>query len=229
MTEWYTPPHVTQRTGSKCQFSNCWCAVGAWLHRGATGGTASVTPEEFRVAAGGGSGRPNATTGCNSGFEIDMIKGLDKLGVRGVLLKVTPAIALKLLTTDRRAIFGIAVDYDAWPAEKDCMNGVAGPDVNHMVGFIGGKPLKMVMNPLCTDYQAVSALAVLKAAEKFSKQAGRTTVWITRVARPIPVGLPEAEAQIADLISQVNDRDDAIKQALDLINQAEAALEPYKE
>jgi hypothetical protein len=229
MTEWYIPDHVTQRTGTKCQFSNCWCAVGAWLHRAATGGTAHVSPEEFRIAAGGGSGRPNAVTGCNSGFETDMVKGLDKLGVKATLIKVSPAIALKLLTTDRRAVFGIAVDYDAWPANKDCMNGVAGPDVNHMVGFIGGKPLKMVMNPLCQDYQAVPALAVLKAAEKFSTQAGRSGVWMTRVVRPIPVGLPEQEAIIADLISQVNDRDVAIAEALDLVAQTEAVLAPFKE
>ncbi len=229
MSDWYVPDHVTQRTGTKCQFSNCWCAVGAWLHRAATGGTAIVSPEEFRTVSGGGSGRPNAVTGCNSGFEIDMVKGLDKLGVKANILKVTPQIALKLLTTERRAVFGIAVDYDAWPVEKDCMNGVSGPDVNHMVGFIGGKPLKQVMNPLCQDYQSVPALAVLKAAEKFSKQAGRSSIWITRVVRPIPTGLTADKARIAELENEVEERDTAITQALDLIVQAEGILSPYKE
>ena len=33
----YLPPPVTQRTGSRCQFSPCWAAVGPWLAAAATG------------------------------------------------------------------------------------------------------------------------------------------------------------------------------------------------
>jgi hypothetical protein len=225
-TAFYVPKHVTQRTGSTCQFSNCWAAVGAWLHGAATAGLAAITPEAFRIQAGGGSGRPNPTTGCHSGFETDMVEGLAHLGVHARILKVGFEQAKAILSQERRAIFGIAVDYDAWPKGADCMNGVAGPDVNHMVGIIGGRPIT-VMNPLCLDYQAVGLLAVLRAAQKYSTQSGRDGIWLTRVLRPVPVTAPPDEARIAELEAQVADRDDAIAEASDLLARARQGLEPF--
>lgn len=225
MGDWYTPPHFTQRTGTKCQFSNCWATVGAWLHNAATGGTAKLTPEEFRAQAGGGSGR-ETIPGCNAGNETDMIKGLDKLGVKANLLKVTASQARDILSQERRAVFGIAVDYDAWPADKDCMNGTAGPDVNHMVGIIGGPTLK-VMNPLCSDYQTVKIADVLAAANKLAVQTGRDAIYLARVVRPIPATVTDDKKRIAELEAQVADRDDAIAEALKLNEQITTLLVPF--
>lgn len=224
---WYLPPHVTQRTGSKCQFSNCWCALGSWLHRAATGGLASVTPEEFRIVAGGGSGRKNPLTGCISGTEQDIVKGLTKLGVKAEIVKLPPQAALARMSTERRAVWGIATDYDAWPEAKDCMNGVAGPDVNHAVGFIGGTPTN-VMNPLCGDYQQLKPARVLAAAQKYATNNGRSTIWMIRVARPLPVGLPADQARIDELETQLQEAEDLITTAATQAEQLFKNLSGYQ-
>lgn len=224
---WYVPPHITQRTGSKCQFSLCWATIGAWLHRAATGGTASLTPEEFAKAAGGGTGGKNQTTGCDKGLERDLLRGLDNLGVRSKILKVSRARALEILSVERRNIFAVSVDYDAWPKAKDCMNGTAGPDVNHMVGIIGGaKP--QIENPLCTDYQEVSLPAVLAAAGKYASNNGRQSIWLVRVARPIPASLPADQKRIAELEGQLANAFDAMAEIASLNSEADDILAQFR-
>lgn len=225
MTEWYIPPHITQRTGDRCQFSNCWAATGAWMHRAATGGTAKVSPEDFKKAAGGGSGNPNPVTRCGTGNESDLVRGLGRLGVRGALLRVSWAQARDILSAPRRAVYGIAVDYDAWPAAKDCMNGTAGPDVNHMVGIITGET-PMVMNPLCTDYQDVDVEVIVNAAQKLSRQNGREGIYLTRVLRPVPENTEECERKVADLEAVVDEQREILAQVLTLANEIRSLTLP---
>lgn len=216
----HIPDHVTQRDGSPCQLANCWAAVGAWLHNGATGGTAKVTPTEFRRQAGGGSGKANKP-GCPSGFEGDILAGLDALGVKATLIKLSRADARALLTTPSRALYGISTDYDAVPDLKDCAIGDF--DGNHAVGWIPGtsSPQKPLMNPLCPDYTSLSLNVVLDAAQKFSRDHGRgDQVWLTRVRRPQPARQPQ-DPQHAALVESLREdvarRDEWIARARALI------------
>lgn len=202
--QFYLPPHVTQRTGSACQFSNCWCAVGAWQARGASGGTVKVSPEEFRVKAGGGSGRPNPETGCRTGFETDIVRGLGSLGLSVSRLDIAFSDLRARVETPRRALFAIAVDYSEWPEPLDCMRGVAGPDVNHMVGIVPGlKNGKVtVMNPLCEEYQEIALPALATAAIRFAREHGRDFLRLVRVARPVPADMDGVRRQNAELKEQ---------------------------
>lgn len=215
------PRHVTQRTGSACQFSLCWAAVGAWLADAASGGTVVLTPEEFAKKAGGGSGRPNATTGCKTGFERDLQKGLTNLGLDADLFTIPYADFADRMTPERRAVFAVAVDYELWPPDKDCMNGTAGPDVDHMVGIIPGreKVQVRVMNPLCTDYQDVSLAAISTAARKFGRDRGREGVVVVRVMRPKVTSLPADKARIAELEDIVEAQADYIAASRTLFQQ----------
>lgn len=218
--ERYIPKAVTQRDGSPCQWANCWAAVGAWLHDGATGGTAKVTPTEFRDHAGGGSGRANKP-GCPSGFETDIVAGLHALGVKASIIKVSPADARRLLNTPSRALYGIATDFDRWPDAKDCAIGDF--DGNHAIGYVPGLPApgKPVMNPLCVGYQNVVLNTVMASAGKFAKDHGRgAEVWMVRVRRPAPPRPQQDPAQTA-LIEQLREdiatRDEWIARARALI------------
>lgn len=201
MTDLYLPPHVTQRTGSPCQFSNCWAAVGAWQARGASGGTVKVTPEEFRQRAGGGSGRPNPATGCKTGFETDLVKGLGVLGLNVSRLDLAFSDLRARVEDPRRALFAVAVDYSEWPQALDCMRGEAGPDVNHMVGIVPGMKANKVtvMNPLCADYQEIALPALATAAIRFAREHGRDYIRLVRVLRPIPADLDGLRRENADL------------------------------
>jgi hypothetical protein len=221
----YVPDHVTQRTGSPCQFSLCWGAVGAWLAGGATGGTVKLTPEEFARRAGGGSGAPNPATGCKTGFESDLMRGLNILGIDNDDITIPFPVLRQRLKNPRRAIFGVAVDYELWPVDKDCMNGTA-DDVNHMVGLIPGIDPKgriRVMNPLCTDYQLVHIEDVQRAAAAFSRKRRRKGILVIRVDRPKEQGLPADKERIADLEELVEAQADwiagarmALQEALDV-------------
>lgn len=195
------------------------------MHRAATGGTAKVSPEEFKKAAGGGSGNPNPVTRCGTGNESDLIRGLGRLGVRASLLRVSWAQARDILSSSRRAVYGIAVDYDAWPPAKDCMNGTAGPDVNHMVGVIGGET-PMVMNPLCDDYQDVDVHAIVEAANKLSRQNSREGIYLTRVLRPVPASIEDCERKVADLEAVVDEQRDILAQVLTLANEIRSLTLP---
>lgn len=216
----FVPAHVTQRDGSPCQWSNCWAAVGAWLHNGATGGAASVTPSEFRRQAGGGSGS-GGSPGCRSGFEGDIVAGLDALGVKASIVKVTVPDARRLLTTPSRALYGLATDYDAVPALRDCQAGDF--DGNHAVGWVPGvsSPQKPLMNPLCRDYSGLSLNVLLDAAVLFGKAHGRgSQVWLVRVRRPEPAAPspdPTQQALVDALRQQVADRDEWIARARALV------------
>lgn len=210
------PPFVTQRTGSACQFSLCWAAIGAWLAGAATGGTVSLSPEDFARKAGGGSGRPNATTGCRTGFERDLQKGLANLGIDSSLLTVPYRDFAERMKVERRAVFAVAVDYELWPPEQDCMNGVVGPDVDHMVGIIpgiGDHAAVQVENPLCDGYQRVSLAALGTAARRFGRARGRNGVMLVRVQRPKATSLTADRARIADLEDLVERQADYIAAA----------------
>jgi hypothetical protein len=216
MPDLFLPEAVTQRDGSPCQWANCWAAVGAWLHNGATGGTALVTPTEFRKMAGGGSGRANKP-GCPSGFEQDIVDGLDALGVKSTIVKVGQADARRLLSTPSRALYGIATDFDRWPADKDCSAGDF--DGNHAIGYVPGLglPSKAVMNPLCPDYQNVSLTVVLNSAVKFARDHARGgEVWLVRVRRPKPQVSPDKD-RIESLTEAIAQRDEWIARARALI------------
>jgi hypothetical protein len=215
----YRPAHVTQRTGSRCQFSLCWAAVGSWLASAASGGATTVTPEDFARKAGGGSGKPNATTGCKTGFEVDLQKGLSNLGLDSDILTIPYASFLERMAPERRHVFAVAVDYSLWPPEQDCMNGTAGPDVDHMVGIIPGKDTRgrvEAMNPLCGDYQKVSLAAISTAARKFGRERSREGIVVVRVARPKVGGLPADKARIADLEDLVQRQADYIEATITL-------------
>lgn len=204
------PEFVTQRTGSPCQFSLCWAAIGAWLARAASGNTVKVTPEEFARKAGGGSGRPNATTGCKTGFETDLRKGLSNLGIDSDLFTIPYRDFADRMKVERRAVFAVAVDYELWPPEQDCMNGTAGPDVDHMVGIIPGVGEKggvQVENPLCADYQRVNLMAISTAARKFGRDRGRPGVIVVRVQRPKVFGSGDKVriAELEDLVERQSD------------------------
>lgn len=217
------PEHVTQRTGSPCQFSLCWGAIGAWLAGAATGDTVKVTPEEFAKKAGGGSGRPNPVTGCKTGFERDLQKGLSNLGIDSDLFSIPPADFVDRMSVERRAVFAVAVDYELWPPDQDCMNGTAGPDVDHMVGIIPGvgeKGRVRVENPLCSDYQWVSLAAVSTAARKFARDRGRAGIVVVRVQRPALTTLPADKARIAALEDLVERQADYIAASRTLAQQS---------
>lgn len=222
MSAWYVPKHVTQQDGSKCAGSNCWAAVGAWLYAGATGGTAKLTPTDFRQMAGGGSGSRDES-GCRSGFEGDIVKGLDRLGVKAGSLELEAVDARVLLSEDRRALFAVATDYELWPESADCLRGTF--TGNHMVGLIAGPTLK-VMNPLCGDYQVVNVLRVLAAAEKFARDHGRNRILIVRAPRPLPQGLAEDKATIARLEGVIEDQQEAMASARSMCLQAASLLAP---
>lgn len=217
---YFIPDHVTQQDGSRCAGSNCWAAVGAWLYAAATGGAGKLTPTEFRQMAGGGSGRAGAS-GCRSGFEGDLVKGLDKLGVKSSILELRTTEAVKLLATERRAVFALATDYELWPEGKDCLDGDF--DGNHMVGLIAGRPVK-VMNPLCDHYQAVNLNAILAAADKFARDHGRNRVLVVRVKRPLPAGLAEDKALIETQRAVIEEHEEAMAAARSLILQAAEVL-----
>lgn len=217
------PDFVTQRTGSACQFSLCWAAIGAWLAGAATNGTVKLTPEEFARKAGGGSGRPNATTGCKTGFERDLQKGLTNLGIDSDLFSIPMTDFADRMKPERRAVFAVAVDYEIWPPEQDCMNGTAGPDVDHMVGIIpgiGDKGRVQVENPLCDDYQRVSLAAVSTAARKFARDRGRGGIVVVRVQRPRVTSLPADKERIADLEDLVERQADYIAASRTLAQQS---------
>jgi len=229
MTDWFLPRHVTQRTGTPCQFSNCWAAIGAWCHHAATGGTASVTPEEFKAAAGGGSGGKNKVTGCSKGLETDIIAGLRKLGIDQAKLVrgVSVADAKKIFSQERRAVYAVATDYDVWPVAKDCMNGTAGPDVNHMVGVICGGTMLTIENPLCTDYQQVGIDKVLAAANKYAKQNGRSGLTLIRVPRPIPVTAVGDKRRIVELEAELQNAREDLIEVNSILATATAITAPY--
>jgi hypothetical protein len=213
--DFHVPDHVTQRTGSQCQFSLCWGAVGAWEAAAASGSTVKVTPEEFARKAGGGSGAPNPATGCKTGFERDLQRGLNNLGLDNDLFMIPFADFRDRMSRPRREVFAVAVDYEKWPAEKDCMNGSA-VDVNHMVGYICGVDDKgriRVMNPLCDDYQLVRLSELQVAASSFARARSREGILVSRVARPKIAGLPADKARIADLEDLVERQGDYIATA----------------
>lgn len=217
------PEFVTQRTGSPCQFSLCWGAIGAWLARAATGDAVRLTPEEFAKKAGGGSGRPNPATGCRTGFERDLQKGLSNIGIDSDLFSIPFSDFSDRMTPERRAVFAVAVDYELWPPDQDCMNGTAGPDVDHMVGIIPGigeKARVQVENPLCSDYQRVSLAAISTAARKFARDRGRSGIVVVRVQRPAPTSLPADKARIASLEDLVERQADYIAASRTLAQQS---------
>lgn len=220
MSAYYVPKHVTQQDGSKCAGSNCWAAVGAWLYAGATGGVGQLTPTDFRRMAGGGSGRADES-GCRSGFEGDITKGLDRLGVKAFTMELQAVDAREVLNAERRSLFAVATDYELWPAEKDCLRGTF--DGNHMVGMIAGTTLK-VMNPLCDDYQTVGLLRVLAAAEKFARDHGRSRIVLVRVPRPLPSGLAEDRATLAAQAARIAELEEAATEARSLSLQAAQVL-----
>lgn len=218
MTDYYIPPHMTQFDGSPCQSANCWACAGAWAHRGATGGAAQVTPTEFRKMAGGGSGRANKP-GCPSGFEQDVVDGLNALGVKSAIIKVGRADARTLLTTPRRALFVLALDYDAIPDGKDCARS-GDFDGLHMIGWVPGEQ-KPLMDPMCQHYRNLSVNLLLDAATLFSRTHGRGgSIWLVRVRRPAPPRPQQDPAQTAlieQLREQVAERDEWIARARALI------------
>lgn len=223
MTDYRIPGFVTQRTGSACQFSLCWAAIGAWLARAATNDTVQLTPEEFARKAGGGSGRPNPTTGCKTGFERDLQKGLTNLGIDSDLFTIPFADFTDRMKPERRAVFAVAVDYELWPPDQDCMNGTVGPAVDHMVGIIpgvDGKGRVQTENPLCTDYQRVSLGAISTAARKFGRDRGRSGVMVVRVLRPMPSSLPTDKERIARLEDLVERQADYIAASRTLAQQS---------
>ena len=226
MIEWYQPKHVTQQDGSRCAGSNCWAAVGAWLARAATGGTANLSPTAFRATAGGGSGTPSPVTGCRSGFESDISKGLRSLGVATTTVRLSRHEARRAIAQERRSVYAVAVDYELWPLDQKCL--VTDFDGNHMVGVIGGLPLD-VMNPLCDDYQEVDIGSVLSAAERFSVQHGRDgLLWLVRVARPPAVVSVDPLVKRIEALTAANEElRDAIGQVDSLATRIGDALSPY--
>lgn len=200
MTEWYEPKPVIQLDGSKCQGANCWAASGAWQLSAATGGAAVITPTVFRQRAGGGSGKAN-DAGCPSGFEVDLVAGLDKMGVRSSIIRVTEARARRILSTERAAAFAVATDYEVWPEDQKAA--APGFDGNHMVGVIpglGAAKRVQVMNPLASAYQRIDLEVLLDAAVKFSKEHARGgLIWLVRIYRPevVPDGASDDRKALA--------------------------------
>ena len=203
MTTYYEPAAVTQRDYSDPKWaSHCWSAVGSWLIRAATDGTAKVDPKDFAKSAGGGSGR---TPGA--GTQEDILLGLDHYGVKATIVRMNRQDATMILGSERRAVFAVATDYDQWPESESCQRTPIGPDVNHEIGIICGTPPK-VMNPLCTggDYQSIPLATVLDAAFKYARQQGhRNLIEVVRVYRQRPAQNSVADrALIADLRDQLD-------------------------
>lgn len=200
----YQPRHVSQRDpADPRQFSHCWAACGAWLLDGATDGASRVDAQTFARMAGGGSGR---ITG--SGTQEDIVQGLNRYGVHSDIIDIPAASMTTILSTPRRAIFAIATAYEAWPPALDCMNGTAGPDVNHEVGAIPGVDaagMLQVMNPLCEEYQSVPLADVIHAAQKYAREQGHSrTLQVVRVFRQKPAGAVSDRARIADMQDQLD-------------------------
>lgn len=198
---WFVPKPVTQRDASDpLQFSHCWGAVGAWLLAAATDGAARVTAKDFAKQAGGGSGRKTG-----SGTHEDIVNGLHHYGVKASLVRLLATDAAEILGKERRAVWAVATDYDAWPTPKDCMNGVVGPDVDHEVGWIGGDPGR-AMNPLCVgDYQSIKLATLTTAAFKKARQDGHSRyIEVVRVFRQRPTTNIADRALIADQQDQLD-------------------------
>lgn len=220
MVDWYVPEHVPQMDGSPCQVANCWAAAGSWLAAAATGGTVRISPTDFRKRAGGGSGN-KGPSGCASGFEEDVAAGLRALGIQCSLLKLPIADARRLIEKDRRGVYSIAVDYEVFGPGVKCQDSFEG---NHMLGIIGGRPTRS-MDPLCPDYKPLGVTVLLDAAGKFSRDHHRgLTIWLVKVQRPIPQGLPADQKLIEIQRARIEALEDGISSAIEGLRDVEGAL-----
>jgi hypothetical protein len=174
----YVAKHVTQADGSRCQWTNCWAAVGAYLVRSGTRGRKKPTPMQFRKAAG-------AMKGCRTGGLGDLIVGCQKYGVKVTLLTdVTRANARRrLLKADSTKVYAFATDFDAWPVAYRCQ---ANFDGYHMVAAVPWKPSPRMSDPLCKKLKKVPVKVVLNAAIEYNNEHGQKRNTIDMVVVTVP-------------------------------------------
>ena len=232
MTTYYVPENVTQLDGSPCRSSNCWAAADATLLDGATGGGATLTPTAFRARAGGGSGSADKDNpDCRSGFEVDVEKGLDRMGVKATIIRVPRPRAAFILGTQRSAMFAVATDYELWP--KDLKAAAPTFKGNHMVTVIPGQNADnevRVGNPLAAGYQRINLADLLDAAEKFAREHGRgPVIHLVRIYRPADMGAAasDLERRVAALERENESLRDALDDAHDRSVADTIALAPY--
>lgn len=165
-------PHMGQMDGSKCEHTNCWATVGAYLVASATRGRVTPTPMEFREKA-------NALRGCRPGGLGDIMLGLTKYKVKHTLLSgVSPrSLKLRFLNEKAEKVYAVPTDFEAWPEHEKCQPGYDG---YHMVAVVpwraNGKDTK-VMDPLCSHLKLVNADAVIRAANEYDNDHAGDPRW----------------------------------------------------
>ena len=170
MAKKYVPRHVTQADGSRCQWTNCWAATGAWLVDGGTLGKHKPTPMEFRAAA-------RALKGCRPGGYGDLIAGLAHFGVKAILLDdiSIPAAKKRLRNDNGRKLYAMASDWSRWPDVDKCRGDYDG---YHMAGLVPGKKVVKgkaeirTNDPLCNRMRWVRMSGIVRAGEEYNREHG---------------------------------------------------------
>jgi hypothetical protein len=176
----YVAPAIPQKDGSACQFTNCWCAVGAYLVKSGTRGRKDPTPMEFRAAAG-------ALAGCRTGGLGDLVTGCRRMGVRATLLLDVPKATARtrFLAQSSTKVYGLATDFEVWPDRENCQ-----PDFDgyHMVAVVPWreKGQTKAMDPLCSRLNLVDVDAVLRAAIEYEDDHGQRHGTIDMVVVSVP-------------------------------------------
>jgi len=163
----YLPEHVTQLTGDPCQWRSCWCAVGAWLAAGLSGGSRTPSPEWFRRMA--------VKPGCTPGSLADIVRGLTNMGLwdrRVVYRHDVPRDDFRhLLLANTGKLVAVETAFDDWPDEA------TGGDFYHMLGVVCGTQRVhqgevRAMDPLRTRYVWQDVSAVVDVALDYQHEHG---------------------------------------------------------
>jgi len=171
MTKRYSPSYVGQNDGSRCQWTNCWCATGAMMLDAATRGRRRVSPMQFRKRAG-------ALKGCRTGGLGDIMRGLAAYGVKSRMAVDVPRAKARtrLASKTSTKVYAVETDFDAWPTRSKCDFG-KDFDGYHMCLLLPGaqqkrgKPHIRVGDPLmCGRLKWVRLKGVLNAAIEYNNE-----------------------------------------------------------
>ena len=160
----FVPEHVAQGDGTRCQWTNCWAAVGAWLAAGSSGGARTPSPTFFRYRAA------KAGEDCTTGGLGDIVRGLTNMGLwdrAKYRFDVPVAEVRDVLRRRNGALVALETDFGCYPDKDSCQPGFAG---YHGIGVVCGvgtgrhKGEVRTMDPLCRDYRWVDIDGVIAAS-----------------------------------------------------------------
>jgi len=182
----FIPKHKTQVDGSVCQWTNCWCTVGAWCSASANRNKPNPDPSEFRKWAR----RPD----CQTGGLGDIARGLSRknLWSRTVTsggkkrknaryLNDRTRKQLRALFTAKPKgggkVFAAESEFNVWPVKDRCSKSFGNKaNAYHMIGIVPGtgkgknKGKVRVMDPLCKRYRWVDVDVVIKAIVTYNNE-----------------------------------------------------------